>query len=791
MNKLSSGKICNNYLLCSTNFVVRLLLLVVMFLVFVPVSPVMPTEGLDPSWRFGMNQAVSQSLGIGTDIVFTFGPYSSVYSNVYHPATDLMMLSGGLYLALICWACLIFLAKNQSFFLLLSFCIVFSGLMYSRDTLMFFLPLLVGLSVFKVCSLRSYMYGDSRLVNFFILIIFSSLGFLPLVKGSFLVLCGAVSVLCAAIFLFKKHHALALISLLSPLCSMFFFWLVSGQPSAGLLSYFINMAPVVSGYTEAMASNGRVGEIFIYVLASLVLLSFVFVKSENYIPSKVFLVCLYFVFLFLSFKAGFVRHDEHALAAGLSILLAGLSTLLFFNKQFSVLFVIPSLIASFYIGSHYVKLSPAVVINNIYSNFSSLWMGVERRVTLAHWPRSAFDEAVESLRKEAKFPLLKGTSDIYSYNQSYLIASGNKWAPRPVFQSYSAYNSALAEMNKQYLSGMSAPDNIIFRVEPIDGRMPSIEDGASWPILMTNYRPTHLENNFLFLEKNKDSEGVELASLNVMNDKRKFGEVVELPVSDQPLFAKIEITPTVVGRVASILFKPSQLQLTVELGSGLKKQYRIISGMAKSGFLISPLIEDTVDFGMLYADAELLDGKIVKSISISPKGGNSIFWKSEYTISLTRVKSKVFSDVSKIYDFDDFESSVPLSDIVQAEKCDGSIDVINQITPAPEHINLNGIMHINGWLASSVEKGAIPEETYIVFTDSESNHKFLKTHAVLRRDVGDYFKRPALSMSGYSSVADISSVHGDQFIGLAMKVSGKIEICPQFKIKATIDKAHQ
>lgn len=782
----------NSHFYYLASWLVKILLLVTIVVMFVPLYPGMPAASLDPSWVLGMNQAVSQNFGIGTDVVFTFGPYSSVYTRAYHPATDLIMLSGSLYLALICWLSLVFLAKKNSFVLLFSFFVLFSGLIFSRDALLFFLPLLVGLSTFKICSSHNQTSSNGYPINFFVFIIFSSLGFLPLVKGSLLILCCAVSILCAAFFLLKKRNALALTSLLSPLVSMVFFWMVSGQPTTGLSSYFINMIPIVSGYTEAMALKGNTREITIYVAASLALLLSVFFKSNKDMPTRMFLVSIYFVFLFLSFKAGFVRHDGHALAAGTSILLAGISTFFLLNNRFSKLLIAPSLIASFYIISNYATITSSELLNNTTSTFSLSWSGIKNRITLENWPRSIFDNALESLKAEANLPVLKGTSDIYSYNQSYLIASGNDWTPRPVFQSYSVYTPALAEMNKQYLLGKNAPDNIIFRVEPIDERMPSIEDGASWPILMTNYRPVHLKNNFLFLEKNKNPEGVSTSSFSVMDEKHKFGDIVELPVSDQPLFAKIEITPTIIGRLASILFKPSQLQLTVELGSGIKKQYRIVSGMAKSGFIVSPLIENTLDFSMLYADAGPLDEKIVKSISISPKGRNSLLWKNEYAISLTKINPKTYSDISKIYDLDGFESSIPAGNIIQAEKCNGSIDAINDISPTPEHIELkSGFIHINGWLVSSVEKGTLPEETYVAFTDIEHNQKFLKVRTAPRGDIAGYFKKPELNMSGYSSIADVSSMHGEYIIGLAMKTSGKIEICPQFKIKATINKAHR
>jgi len=759
---------------------------------FVPLYPGMPAASLDPSWVLGMNQAVSQNIGIGTDVVFTFGPYSSVYTRAYHPATDLIMLSGSLYLALVCWLSLVFLAKKNSLLLLFSFIVLFSGLMFSHDASLFFLPLLVGLSTFKICSSHNQTSSNGYPINFFVVIIFSSLGFLPLVKGSLLILCCAVSILCTALFLFKKRKTLALTSLLFPLVSIVFFWTISGQPVTGLPSYFINMIPIVSGYTEAMALKGNTREITIYIAASLALLLSVFLKANKDMPTRMFLVSIYFVFLFLSFKAGFVRHDGHALIAGTSILLAGISTFFILNNHISKLLIIPSMIASFYINTNYTTITSSALLNYTTSTFSASWSGIKNRITLKNWPRSIFDNALESLKSEANLPVLKGTSDIYSYNQSYLIASGNDWNPRPVFQSYSVYTPALAEMNKQHLVGRNAPDNIIFRVEPIDRNMPSTEDGASWPVLMTNYRPVLFKNNFLFLEKNKKIEDVRTSSLSVMDEKHKFGDIIELPVSDQPLFAKIEITPTIIGRLVSILFKPSQLQLTVELSSGVKKQYRIISGMAKSGFIVSPLIENTLDFSMLYAPPGPLDENTVKSISISPKDDDSLLWKNEYSISLTKTHSKTYSDISKIYDLDGFESTLPVGNIIQTERCYGSIDAINGITPSPEHVELkNGFIHINGWLVSSVGNGTLPEETYVVFTDIEHNQKFLKVRTVSRGDISEYFKKPELNMSGYISIADISSMQGEYIIGLAMKISGKIETCSQFKIKATINKPHR
>ena len=84
-------------------WIAQVVLLVTLICIFVPFSPVMPTAGFDPSWVFAMNQVVVQGLSFGKDIIFTFGPYSSIYTHIYHPTTDSLMLIGSGYLAISYW----------------------------------------------------------------------------------------------------------------------------------------------------------------------------------------------------------------------------------------------------------------------------------------------------------------------------------------------------------------------------------------------------------------------------------------------------------------------------------------------------------------------------------------------------------------------------------------------------------------------------------------------------------------------------------------------------------------
>ena len=636
------------------NIVLWIFLLITIIAVFVPFSPKMPTAGLDPSWMFGMNQATAQGLAFGKDMIFTFGPYASIYTKTYQPVTDFMMLSGSLYLALSYWACLLVLIKDVQLGWILALCIAFTGLMYLPDPLLEGLPtikildplllsypLLVGLLSFKVL-----FWKEGRLVNckwtpFYVALLFSTLGFLLLIKGSILILSSVVITLCSVLFIANRLKFLAIICLLSPMVSLLFFLVVSGQSVENLADYFISMANIVSGYTEAMATNaleGNVYEVVLYLMASAFLLLAISLQSQLTRTAKLFLFCLYFIFLFISFKAGFVRHDGHAIISGTSILISALLLPFILNTQLIIPVMFFAILTWFAIDNNYSNTSTKSIAKNVNLTYSSMWHGIKHRIENKNWPKIEFDAAMSTLRKQASFPVLSGTTDIYSYNQSYLIASGNTWSPRPILQSYSVYTPELAEINRKHLLGNQAPNNIIFSVEPIDERIPSLEDGASWPILILNYRPTQMKNNFLFLKKKAYISDIE-QPLKLTSENHIFGELVNLPESKLPVFAQIEIKPTLLGRIANMLFKPSQLQITLVLNNDLKKQFRIIAGMAKSGFVLSPLIENTTEFKLLYGENDLLDNKQVKSLVIKPRNGKTMLWNNEYMVIFSQIKT--------------------------------------------------------------------------------------------------------------------------------------------------------
>ena len=646
-------------------------LLVTLVCMLVPFSPVMPGSGLDLSWIFAMNQAEVEGLSFGKAIVFTFGPYSGIYTHLYHPASDLMIMVASGYLAFSYWLATALLLRNSRWPLtIVAVLIWLSAEIYLTDSLFLAYPLVAGLAGLAIFDPR---FRACRFPLPIIALLFAPFGLLLLIKGSMIMLIGVIVVICCLYFLNIGKFAAAVLSVVAPLLSTIGFWVWSGQRMDGLPDYFVSMVPIVSGYTEAMASNGFLHELILYLLLALLLL--LSIARAKAILAKYAILLITAIYLFVLFKAGFVRQDGHVIIAADGLLLGSFFVALFMGSQqiaknqlllilastfFWMLALITHSINSDQIKAallnrgvdmaswqHESKYSQAIHAYDVLGPESLLhlslgavrfplpyvraWQGIEFRLREKNALADKLSLAMQSLKKEAGFPMLSGTTDIYSYDQSYLIASGNTWDPRPVLQSYSVYMPSLVEMNRQHLLGLNAPDNIIFRVQPIDNRMPSMEDGASWPALLTRYHATMAKNGYLFLRKRQALKPVEV--MPVMSQAAyRFGEQVMVAQLGKPVFAAIDVEPTLLGRIMGMLYKPPILQITLHLENGQIRQYRIISGMAKTGFLLSPLIENTAQFALLYSGISTSSMQAVKSFKVQTVSSNDGLWKERYSV---------------------------------------------------------------------------------------------------------------------------------------------------------------
>ena len=515
--------------------------------VFIPLNPSMPVPGLDTSWMFAMNQAVSQRLVFGRDIVFTFGPYASIYTELYHPATDRMMILGSLFLALTCYALLLLLAKGQKLYVLLLYGLFLAAFLNSRDSLLFSYPLLMALVVYRMALPDGHemKLQLTRPAEKAVTLLFAPLGLLPLIKGSLLPLCAATVAMCCGLLWLRGKKALACAAMVTTVISCVLLWAAASQPVLSLPRLFWSTKQIISGYTEAMAFSGDSWECILYVLASALILLVLGWAARGPGICRWFLGAAYAIFLFTAFKGGFVRHDQwHNGTAGSSILAAGLLLLFVVAERRALLPVLIAAMVWTYVDHKTVPAMANEVSRNFRGTFERPYQGARKRLTDGELKKE-YDQHLAAIHSEFPIPRMSGTADIYSFNQSWLLASENTWAPRPVVQSYSAYTPELAQRNFLHLESAGAPDNIIFRVEPIDGRLPSLEDGLSWPALIDGYSVTRLDPQAAYLRKRGTAQNpAPMKAADLSKASHEFGEEVSLPEVNDALFAELEIAPT-------------------------------------------------------------------------------------------------------------------------------------------------------------------------------------------------------------------------------------------------------
>jgi hypothetical protein len=759
------------------------------FAVFVPLGPLMPSRLLETPWMMAMNQGLAQGLVFGKDIVFTYGPYASVYTELYHPATDKIMIFGSLFLGIGYAVLLLLLGKGEKFQWLLLYVVFLGCLVDSRDALLFSYALILDLVVYRMTLPpgNPLQLRLSKNTEYGATLLFAPLGLLPLIKGSLLPICAFTAALCFAIYWLRKKKTLAGLALAVPIFSTVLLWRISGQPIAALPGFFLSMRKIISGYTDSMSLTDDKGEWILYLFASATILLAIAWTGRRLKESTWFLCLSYTMFLFVAFKAGFVRHDLwHNTTAGTSLLATVLLLFFVLGEKTSLLPLAMGVLAWGYIG-HGPRPTLAIdILRNSQNTFGQAYLGVRARLGIGAGLNQQYAEHLAGLRAEFPVPQLSGTTDIYSFNQSWLLATDNIWSPRPVVQSYSAYTPELAELNRQHLLGENAPDNILFRVEPIDGKLPSLDDGPSWPTLINRYALQRLDEQLAYFRKRAPDFGpAPEDETDFYSARHEFGEEVALPETSFPLMARMEIAPTAAGNLMSALFKLPQLHMTMRLRSGNVMSYRFIAGPAKADFLITPLVRNTEDFALLAAGGgKYLAANEVKSFTISSEDQEGNFWKKSYLLALRKV-NLVNTGASEVFDKLDDSSPGSLLPLTSGP-CEGMIEAVNGIPPRAGIPPVDSALSVKGWMIVSDKDKTAPDAVFVTLRNESGKFYSIKARSTHRDDIRQHFNQPAMPDPGYAALVDVSSLHGKYTLGLARLFKGNLQNCSQFQLPIEI-----
>jgi hypothetical protein len=716
-------------------------------LLVVPFSPFV--SGLDGEpWRYAINAAVADHMVFGRDIIFTAGPLSTIYTRAYHPATDTILIVGSALLAIA--LCLGFAAitsvRRRPWLLLIP--LVISQLPF-EGAMILALPLLLVLVAERAAS-----EGGKRILPTLFILAFACT-LLPLIKGTMAVAVAASGGL-ALLPLVRRRPVVAISAVAACAVLLIVSWLYVGQPLSALPIFFLSQLPVMAGYTAAMAIPGNTWEAVVYPLFGL---GVVLAVTGPRLTQRWRVTLVTAILLFIAFKAGFVRHDTHPTISACAIAFAGL--IAFVEKQTISRKALLGLLAGFS-GAVITSMSyQSYDVDEMQRRLSTLLSesaeGLVQRIAHPGELRERFAAENARLRQVYPLPVYRGTADIYPDSAAALIASGTPWSPRPTISSYAAYTPSLAKADADHLRN-NPPSRIYFDIVSLDERYPSLDDGLSWPILLKEYGVSGFVGDYAILEHGNADSTIQFGS-EVTRDVRT-GDTVALGLAGKPIWARIDIQPTWLGRLASVIYKLPRLKLAATYDDGNARSYRLIPGMASEGFLLSPTISDSKAFVALHSREQrsLLAGNYVTHIRIAGDTGSRWLWSSEYKLTLQTV------DIGPSIKTDALILEHPKLDPTLASVQAGgdcSIDFINGLSGTTPVVQVKGEMvTVTGWALASGASGRLAESRGIALIRDGTVY-VASVRTTPRSDIGDHFKHPGLTGAGFETNIDVAGLHGD------------------------------
>jgi hypothetical protein len=482
-------------------------------------------------------------------------------------------------------------------------------------------------------------------------LVFSILAFFAgLVKANFIVAGGLSAGFLVLDSLLRKRWVFAAAIALGLPAGFLVGWMGAGQKIENLGSFLSNVFSIAASYDQNVGLEGlstltRQGLLVLALAAATVVVRALaaFPAHEEHVRLRriVFLGWLSSL-LFLIWKHGFVRADLYHTAAVLG----------FFPVFALLLDIIPGTGTFTTVAARVLGLASCVFAcvavqtlfladlkSSLLQPFRAFALNLRTYTNPSGYGKQML-ELQATARKEAALPEIRkivgdSTVDVFGQDQVYALFNDLNYHPRPVFQSYMAYNNRLMGLNEEFYLSKAAPDYVLFELSAVDRKFPPLEDAWVLRYLLMNYEPAFLEKHFQLLHR-KSSVPAQLSLLQ--EGTVRLGEPIALGSADSAVWLEVKVRPTRRGLIRRVLFKPAKIR--VAAWSDVSKTGRLVRSPASApalaaGFLASPLILKTEDVLNFYNGAAIRPG----AYSIECEQEDRAFWDSEVNFRLYKIEN--------------------------------------------------------------------------------------------------------------------------------------------------------
>jgi hypothetical protein len=606
---------------------------------FLVLTPIFNGDDLDSSWKAALLEARYLELGFGNEVNFTLGPLSHIYSRSFTSSLFYEQIFSAVFFSIFYLLFFINAAARSNSPSAALVGIAPFALKFSPDAVFIGLPLCTSL----LGTLGTERYSSRAVVA----VGAAASALATLAKFSVFPVALIGFLIADLLSLKNKRFPITFIIYTATMIAVFYLT----SPKGSLFEFILTSLDVASGYAEAMSISGPIIEVGLIFAGATVIIGLIALSEfktvnarRSDLSSALGRVAIAGVFLLVCIKGGLVRHDAHAVISWFSLALLtafycafswhALSSMM--TATFAALTVVSLLISCASAIVHSGQTTGSIVSFLVAERVREYRNWAEFLSTPYQWMSTRevkYKAAVERIRAEHVWPALNGTLDIIPSKQSALIANKLRYQPRPSIQQYISTTPSLVEKNRAFFHSDRAPDFLLMAPEALDKRHPATAEGPIWPDLLALYAPLDMLEGMALLRKR--DRPLDLPVREVAKQDGIVDKLVSLaPMLPGATFARIDIQPTFLGRLASTFFKSALLYLDVRYTNGVEARYRFLPAIARQGFFLSPLIDSGESFFSLSVGLVGTNRYKVESFVVRPGSFAKWLWKKTFTVSL-------------------------------------------------------------------------------------------------------------------------------------------------------------
>lgn len=560
-------------------------------------------DSLDSSWVRAINIAVKNNWRFGTDFVFTYGPLGYLTPRNTQYINDWYFVLTDAFTVL----CYYYLFNNilskqiRWFFLILISIFYFKGTEYAGYTFMLFI-------LFAGHNLRNNFSKPAEVVFCAVngVIVF-------FVKANYGIISYPVMFMLMGYIAYRKNFkALAIFAS----TSIVLFAIIFLKVNIDLAKYVENSIHIIKGYNEGMQLSIDPNChpficVIVYFLTFLVLLAdFILRKrKEGQLLAPLITSGLVLLMFFLAYKNGFTRNDAHNDGFFVMMSFFLILTLGILDSPKPVLMRVVC-VAILLLSDSNVSLphgceGKGFVRNNLVNYTTNYFKTMFTKQT-----------DIMNISPALKIPektmamIGNSTIDILPIDVTTLHVNNLNYYPRPVIQSYSAYNGPLDSINAAHFYKKNRPEYAMVWIWSIDNRMVGWDEPLTKTMFHLNYEyagfvsqsgDTTLANghgNYLLMKSNKQ-KGVYPVFEKISEKTMRFGDTLHINFpQDQAVYASFDIQYTLKGKIKNVVYNPTIMTADLFFDDSCKAviTHRIARPIVKEPVLINKAICMNTDF---------------------------------------------------------------------------------------------------------------------------------------------------------------------------------------------------